>query len=64
MSASMDSAEFAKLTYEEICEVLLNGEPEDPENAKIEITGFSPENNYDVTFGEKDEKIYLIKKKV
>ena len=64
MSASMDSAEFAKLTYEEICEVLLNGEPEDPENAKIEIRGFSPENNYDVTFEEKNGKFFIIKQKV
>lgn len=64
MSASMDSAEFAKLTYEEICEVLLNGEPEDPENAKIEIRGFSPDNNYDVTFEEKNGKFFIIKQKV
>jgi len=59
ISASIESEEFAKLTYEKICEVLLNGKPEHPENVKIEIRGFFSENDYDITFEEKDGKVLM-----
>ena len=64
MSASIASAEVAGLTYEKICEVMLNGEPKHPENVKIEIRGFLPENDCDVTFEEKDGKILIKRLKV
>jgi hypothetical protein len=64
MSTSIDSADIPGLTYEKICEMMWYAEPKRVKNVKIEIRGFLPENDYDITVQEKEGEVYLIKKKV
>ncbi|MBQ9745456.1 MAG: hypothetical protein IJW21_01370 [Clostridia bacterium] len=59
MSTSMESAEITGLTYEKMREMLGYERFGCTNVAKIEIRGFSPENDYDVTFEEKDGKTLI-----